>query len=163
MGEIFEESDVDTPEQRASRLRELVELWERYRDTGDPVSSAFALADFANHMAHLGWELEYEDEVQKANASIKELSTTTPVEQIESHVLGELKVLGELEEFNTEVTLPSPTVSPVLCSYQVKWSEEDREFVATVTEFPSLSWVASSPVGALQGLVRLVDAAVRGT
>ncbi|MDO5030287.1 MAG: type II toxin-antitoxin system HicB family antitoxin [Corynebacterium sp.] len=29
-------------------------------------------------------------------------------------------------------------------TYQVFWSEPDQEFVATVLEFPSLSWVADS-------------------
>lgn len=26
-------------------------------------------------------------------------------------------------------------------TYQVSWSEEDQEYVATVAEFPSLSWL----------------------
>ncbi|MFN8191389.1 MAG: toxin-antitoxin system HicB family antitoxin [Nocardioidaceae bacterium] len=42
-------------------------------------------------------------------------------------------------------------------SYRVAWSAEDDEFVATVAEFPSLSWLAPSQVDALQGLERLLD------
>ncbi|MDI5938794.1 MULTISPECIES: type II toxin-antitoxin system HicB family antitoxin [Micromonospora] len=41
-------------------------------------------------------------------------------------------------------------------TYRVTWSAEDREFVATCAEFPSLSWLASSQVGALQGLQDLL-------
>jgi predicted HicB family RNase H-like nuclease len=37
-------------------------------------------------------------------------------------------------------------------TYRVTWSTEDQEFVATCAEFPSLSWLASSQVEALQGL-----------
>lgn len=45
-------------------------------------------------------------------------------------------------------------------SYQVSWSAEDGEFVATCIEFPSLSWLASTQVKALSGLRRLVDEVV---
>lgn len=41
-------------------------------------------------------------------------------------------------------------------SYRVIWSSEDGEFVATVAEFPSLSWLHSDQAKALQGLVDLV-------
>jgi predicted HicB family RNase H-like nuclease len=37
-------------------------------------------------------------------------------------------------------------------TYRVTWSGEDGEFLATCAEFPSLSWLASSQVEALQGL-----------
>ena len=37
-------------------------------------------------------------------------------------------------------------------TYQVAWSPEDGQYVATVVEFPSLSWLADSPVDALAGL-----------
>ena len=49
-------------------------------------------------------------------------------------------------------------------TYRVAWSIEDGEHVATVAEFPSLSWLAPTPVEALAGLanvVRDVLAAVR--
>ncbi len=29
-------------------------------------------------------------------------------------------------------------------TYQVSWSEEDQDYVATVAEFPSLSWLTPS-------------------
>lgn len=41
-------------------------------------------------------------------------------------------------------------------TYQVAWSEEDREYVATVLEFPSLSWLAPTRQDAENGLVELV-------
>ncbi|MEU6020941.1 toxin-antitoxin system HicB family antitoxin [Micromonospora sp. NBC_01739] len=41
-------------------------------------------------------------------------------------------------------------------TYRVTWSAEDREFVATCAEFPSLSWLAPSQVEALQGLQELL-------
>lgn len=40
--------------------------------------------------------------------------------------------------------------------YSVQWSSTDREFVATVAEFPSLSWLASDQVDALRGLQQLI-------
>lgn len=41
-------------------------------------------------------------------------------------------------------------------TYRVTWSAEDREFVATCVEFPSLSWLASSQLKALTGLAELI-------
>lgn len=41
-------------------------------------------------------------------------------------------------------------------TYEVSWSEEDQEHVATCSEFPLLSWLASDPVAALAGMIRLV-------
>ncbi|AGF72447.1 type II toxin-antitoxin system HicB family antitoxin [Corynebacterium halotolerans] len=41
-------------------------------------------------------------------------------------------------------------------TYQVSWSEEDQEHVATVLEFPSLSWLAQDRQEAENGLVDLV-------
>ena len=41
-------------------------------------------------------------------------------------------------------------------TYRVAWSAEDGEHVATVAEFPSLSWLAPSPVEALAGLADVV-------
>ena len=41
-------------------------------------------------------------------------------------------------------------------TYQVAWSNEDQEFVATVLEFPSLSWLAPDRQEAENGLVDLV-------
>jgi len=41
-------------------------------------------------------------------------------------------------------------------TYRVLWSAEDGEFVATVAEFPSLSWLDLDQGKALAGLVGLV-------
>jgi predicted HicB family RNase H-like nuclease len=41
-------------------------------------------------------------------------------------------------------------------TYRVAWSAEDGEHVATVAEFPSMSWLAASPVEALAGLADAV-------
>lgn len=41
-------------------------------------------------------------------------------------------------------------------TYRVAWSPEDGEFVATVAEFPSLSWLAPSQIEALQELEALL-------
>jgi hypothetical protein len=40
-------------------------------------------------------------------------------------------------------------------TYRVAWSVEDGEHVATVAEFPLLSWLAPTPVEALAGLADL--------
>lgn len=42
-------------------------------------------------------------------------------------------------------------------TYQVSWSEEDQEYVATVAEFPSLSWLDADRRQAEEGLVGLVS------
>ncbi|CAB4951966.1 unannotated protein [freshwater metagenome] len=41
-------------------------------------------------------------------------------------------------------------------TYRVAWSAEDKEHVATVLEFPSLSWLESDSLAALQGIQQLV-------
>lgn len=41
-------------------------------------------------------------------------------------------------------------------SYRVTWSPEDDEHVGLCVEFPSLSWLAPSQVGALKGIRKLV-------
>ncbi len=41
-------------------------------------------------------------------------------------------------------------------TYRVSWSPEDSEYVATVIEFRSLSWLAPDPAAALLGLRDLV-------
>jgi predicted RNase H-like HicB family nuclease len=42
-------------------------------------------------------------------------------------------------------------------TYQVRWSEPDNEYVATIAEFPSLSWLASTWENALLGAVARVS------
>ncbi|MCL2781148.1 MAG: type II toxin-antitoxin system HicB family antitoxin [Actinomycetia bacterium] len=41
-------------------------------------------------------------------------------------------------------------------TYRVTWSQLDGEFVATVAEFPSLSWLHKDQAAALRRLTRLV-------
>jgi hypothetical protein len=41
-------------------------------------------------------------------------------------------------------------------TYRLEWSAEDQEHVATVLEFPSLSWLDADPVQAFVGLRRMV-------
>ena len=41
-------------------------------------------------------------------------------------------------------------------TYRVIWSEEDGEYVGLCAEFPSLSWLASSPESALKGIRKVV-------
>jgi predicted HicB family RNase H-like nuclease len=41
-------------------------------------------------------------------------------------------------------------------TYRVTWSDEDQEFVGLCTEFPSLSWLASTRDEALHGVEKLV-------
>ena len=41
--------------------------------------------------------------------------------------------------------------------YAVQWSPEDGEFLATVAEFPSLSWLDPDQVEALRGMEQLVE------
>lgn len=53
-------------------------------------------------------------------------------------------------------TMERPQVEVSHYTYRVAWSAEDSEFVATVAEFPSLSWLASSQVQALEGLEALL-------
>ena len=42
-------------------------------------------------------------------------------------------------------------------TYRLAWSVRDAEFVATVVEFPSLSWIEKTREGALDGLTSLVE------
>jgi predicted HicB family RNase H-like nuclease len=41
-------------------------------------------------------------------------------------------------------------------TYRVTWSEEDEEYLGLCAEFPSLSWLASSPEEALIGIREVV-------
>jgi len=45
-------------------------------------------------------------------------------------------------------------------TYRVTWSEEDSEHVGLCAEFPSLSWLASTPEAALKGIRSVVGDAV---
>jgi predicted HicB family RNase H-like nuclease len=46
-------------------------------------------------------------------------------------------------------------------TYRVTWSEEDKEYVGLCAEFPSLSWLASSPEAALKGIREVVAGVVK--
>ena len=46
-------------------------------------------------------------------------------------------------------------------TYRVTWSEDDREYVGLCVEFPSLSWLATSPEAALKGIRKLVADVVK--
>ncbi len=41
-------------------------------------------------------------------------------------------------------------------TYRVTWSAEDGEYVGLCAEFPSLSWLASTPEAALKGIRNIV-------
>jgi predicted HicB family RNase H-like nuclease len=41
-------------------------------------------------------------------------------------------------------------------TYRVTWSKEDNEYVGLCAEFPSLSWLARTPEGALKGIRKVV-------
>ena len=41
-------------------------------------------------------------------------------------------------------------------TYRITWSPEDREHLGLCAEFPSLSWLASTPSAALSGIRDLV-------
>jgi predicted HicB family RNase H-like nuclease len=45
-------------------------------------------------------------------------------------------------------------------TYRVTWSVEDDEHVGLCAEFPSLSWLAPTPGGALKGIRQLVSEVV---
>lgn len=45
-------------------------------------------------------------------------------------------------------------------TYKVTWSPEDREHVGLCVEFPSLSWLSSTPEKALAGIRKVVNSAV---
>jgi len=45
-------------------------------------------------------------------------------------------------------------------SYRVFWSQEDMEYIGLCAEFPSLSWLASTPVDALKGIQSIISDSV---
>ena len=46
-------------------------------------------------------------------------------------------------------------------TYRVTWSEDDNEYVGLCAEFPSLSWLASTPEAALKGIRKVVEDVVK--
>ncbi|GAB3073201.1 antitoxin HicB [Corynebacterium aquatimens] len=49
------------------------------------------------------------------------------------------------------------TITAEKYTYQTFWSEEDREFVTTVAEFPRLSWLDSTLQGSQDGMRNLIE------
>lgn len=47
-------------------------------------------------------------------------------------------------------------IDPEKYTYRVMWSEEDQEYIGLCTEFPALSWLATSQGDALSGITKLV-------
>ena len=45
-------------------------------------------------------------------------------------------------------------------TYRVTWSEIDKEYVGLCAEFPSLSWLSTTPEAALKGIRAVVAAVV---
>jgi predicted HicB family RNase H-like nuclease len=45
-------------------------------------------------------------------------------------------------------------------TYRVTWSEEDQEYIGLCAEFPSLSWLETTPEKALSGIRKLVKECV---
>ncbi|MBN1757049.1 MAG: type II toxin-antitoxin system HicB family antitoxin [Chitinispirillaceae bacterium] len=46
-------------------------------------------------------------------------------------------------------------------TYRVTWSDDDREYVGLCAEFPSLSWLDTSPEDALKGIRKVVADSVK--
>ena len=42
-------------------------------------------------------------------------------------------------------------------TYRVTWSEDDDEYVGLCAEFPSLSWLSSTPEASLKGIRKVVE------
>ena len=41
-------------------------------------------------------------------------------------------------------------------TYRVTWSEDDREYVGLCAEFPSVSWLDTTPENALRGIRKVI-------
>ena len=52
--------------------------------------------------------------------------------------------------------MSNPAIDATRYTYRVTWSAEDKEFVTTCLELPSLSWLATTQEEALAGLRDLV-------
>lgn len=46
-------------------------------------------------------------------------------------------------------------------TYRVSWSPEDQEYIGACAEFPSLSWLATSPAKSLAGIRKVVAECVQ--
>lgn len=75
----------------------------------------------------------------------------------------DLYIPALLEDFlGSKRRMPKATTAHTLrpFTFRVTWSPEDGEHVGMCDEFPSLSWLSSSPESALKGIRRLVAEAV---
>lgn len=64
------------------------------------------------------------------------------------------KLCRQLTDFKMESSTMGQDVTKY--TYRVRWSEEDGEYLATVAEFPSLSWLEENQADAFEGIVNLV-------
>ncbi len=46
-------------------------------------------------------------------------------------------------------------------TYRITWSEEDNEYLGLCAEFPSLSWLSSTPEAALKGIRKTVQTIIK--
>jgi predicted HicB family RNase H-like nuclease len=46
-------------------------------------------------------------------------------------------------------------------TYRITWSEDDEEYVGLCAEFPSLSWLSTTPEAALKGIRAVVAEVVK--
>ena len=46
-------------------------------------------------------------------------------------------------------------------TYRVTWSAEDNEYVGLCAEFPSLSWLSTTPEAALKGIRKIIEEVIR--
>ena len=60
------------------------------------------------------------------------------------------------DECDCDVCHQNGQTSPSGYNYRVAWSHEDREYVGTCSDFPSLSWLDTTQDGALHGIQKLV-------
>jgi hypothetical protein len=76
-------------------------------------------------------------------------------------IIGTLKKLFNYQpdESSRDWHDSDPSIRPSTaeeCHYDVVWSEQDESYVATVKEFPSMSWLEETPDKALNGIRNLV-------
>ena len=69
---------------------------------------------------------------------------------------GDPRVTIQNEKGMAKSTMKTKTILNNHFSYRVIWSDEDKEYVGLCAEFPSLSWLASSPEMALCGIRDIV-------
>lgn len=71
-----------------------------------------------------------------------------------------MKLLSFLFNYSpdeVDAIAPENGVTPQSYSFAVAWSAEDNEYVGTVAEFPSLSWLDTDESKALAGIKSLVQ------